>query len=106
MHISVTTRDEAHQILESTSEDSVMAVLRNAGVGIAGTCGGMASCGTCHVLIAPEWLDRLPQKNEDEQDMLDALAEVIAIEPHSRLACQLPVTDALDGLILTIGPDY
>lgn len=68
--------------------------------GIIGECGGAAMCGTCHVLVHPDWLDRLPAMSQNENDMLDCTAALR--QPHSRLGCQLQITDMLDGLRLTL----
>ena len=64
-----------------------------------GICGGSCACGTCHVYVNEEWLDKLPKKEDGEEDMLD-----MAFEPkkNSRLSCQLIVSDELDGLIVNI----
>ena len=67
--------------------------------GIDADCGGGMACATCHVYVKEEWLDKLPIKEDGEEDMLD-----MAFEPkkNSRLSCQLIVTDNLDGLIVNI----
>ena len=64
----------------------------------ADCCGGMA-CATCHVYVNEEWLDKLPTKEDGEEDMLD-----MAFEPkqNSRLSCQLTISDELDGLVVNI----
>jgi 2Fe-2S ferredoxin len=64
--------------------------------GIDADCGGACACSTCHVYVDPAWVDKLPEKEDMELDMLD-----FAYEPdpeRSRLTCQLKVTPALDGL--------
>ena len=64
--------------------------------GIEADCGGACACSTCHVYVDEAWTDKLPPKDDMEEDMLD-----FAYEPDpakSRLTCQLKVTDALDGL--------
>ena len=65
--------------------------------GIDADCGGGMSCATCHVYVDENWLDKLTQKEDGEEDMLD-----MAFEPkkNSRLSCQLIVSDELDGLIV------
>ena len=67
--------------------------------GIDADCGGGMACATCHVYVKDEWFDKLPQKEDGEEDMLD-----MAFEPktNSRLSCQLTVSDELDGLIVDI----
>lgn len=66
--------------------------------GIIGECGGAAMCGTCHVLIEEPWVDRLPLFSQNEDDMLECTAA--PRQANSRLACQLRMTDDLNGLEL------
>ena len=66
--------------------------------GIEANCGGACACSTCHVYVDPAWVEKLPEKDDMEEDMLD-----FAYEPNperSRLTCQLKVTDAIDGLVV------
>ena len=67
--------------------------------GIDADCGGGMACATCHVYVNEDWLDKLPTKEDGEEDMLD-----MAFEPkqNSRLSCQLTVSDELDGLVVNI----
>ena len=66
--------------------------------GIDADCGGGMACATCHVYVKEEWFEKLPKKEDGEEDMLD-----MAFEPkkNSRLSCQLIVSDELDGLIVS-----
>ena len=66
--------------------------------GIDADCGGGMAFATCHVYVNEEWLDKLPNKEDGEEDMLD-----MAFEPkkNSRLSCQLIISDELDGLEVT-----
>jgi len=67
--------------------------------GIDADCGGGMACATCHVYVKEEWFDKLPKKEDGEEDMLD-----MAYEPkkNSRLSCQLIVSDQIDGLIVNL----
>lgn len=102
MEIFVTTREGRQIALKIDEGCGLMTTLRDADVGIAGTCGGAASCGTCHVTIDAAWAYLLPAPGEDEADMLEALAEASPLPPHSRLSCQIVASAALNGLRLTI----
>ena len=62
---------------------------------LEGTCEGQMACSTCHVIVTPDWFGKLPRASEDEEDMLDLAAGVART---SRLACQIELSDALDGL--------
>ena len=68
--------------------------------GIAADCGGLLSCATCHVMLSAEWAARLPPPSADEASMLEMTAA--PREPGSRLSCQIKVTAALDGLVLSV----
>ncbi|NDW05897.1 2Fe-2S iron-sulfur cluster-binding protein [Jiella pacifica] len=64
--------------------------------GIVGECGGSRMCATCHVVLDLADLPRLPPISEGEEEMLEfGTSERFE---GSRLGCQIPVTDALDGL--------
>ena len=69
--------------------------------GIDADCGGACSCATCMVYVAAEWQDRLPAKQPAEEQMLEFCPHV---QDNSRLTCQIPVTDALDGLMVKVPP--
>ncbi|MBE0548663.1 MAG: 2Fe-2S iron-sulfur cluster binding domain-containing protein [Rubrivivax sp.] len=77
---------------------SLMRAALAAGVdGIAADCGGVLSCATCHVIVAPEWAARLPAPTADELAMLEMTAA--PREPTSRLSCQIVLSPELEGLV-------
>lgn len=101
--IQVTRRNGETQQVEAKSGLSLMLNLKRGGIDeIAAICGGCASCGTCHVHVAEDWLGRLPPMQEDEETIL-AFSDWR--QPNSRLSCQIPVSDALDGLVLSVAPE-
>ena len=84
------------QTIEVTNGLTVMeGAVQNDIPGIDADCGGGMACATCHVYVTEEWFDKLPKKEDGEEDMLD-----MAFEPkkNSRLSCQIIVSDELDGL--------
>ena len=68
--------------------------------GIDADCGGACACSTCHVYVHPDWVGKLPEKEDMEIDMLDFAFE--PDETRSRLTCQIKVTADLDGLVLQV----
>jgi len=90
--------------IEAQTGRTVMEVIRDAGFDeMLALCGGCCSCATCHVHIDPAFADKLPAIGEDEDDLLDSSDHR---DGNSRLSCQLPVTDAIDGMRVTIAePD-
>lgn len=92
--------DGSARRIEVAAGLAVMEGARDNGVaGIEAECGGACSCSTCHVYIAPEWLDRLPPKGPIEEDMLEFAWEA---DHRSRLTCQITVSAALDGLVVLV----
>jgi len=88
--------------IEAQTGRTVMEVIRDAGFDeMLALCGGCCSCATCHVYVDPAFADKLPAISADEDDLLDSSDNRQA---GSRLSCQLAVTDALDGLKITIAP--
>lgn len=101
--IHVTRRDGSQQALEAAAGQSLKDALMAAGVDeILALCGGFASCGTCHVHVAEDWLDRLPAMRADEEELLGYSDWR---EANSRLSCQIPFTEALDGIAVTVAPE-
>ena len=87
------TGDRAQALAKSGQR--LLEVAQSADQPLEGTCEGQMACSTCHVIIAPDWFDKLPRASEDEEDMLDLAAGVART---SRLACQIEMSEALDGL--------
>ena len=88
---------KAHEI-EVPNELSIMeGALQNNIPGIDADCGGACACATCHVYVDEKWFGKLKKKDDAEQDMLD-----MAFEPNkfSRLACQITITDDLEGMVV------
>ena len=82
---------------------SLMRVATNDAVpGIDGDCGGEAACGTCHVIVDPQWSDRVGLSGTIEEEMLAMSPER---QPTSRLSCQIVASTSLDGLIVHL-PEF
>jgi 2Fe-2S ferredoxin len=82
---------------------SIMENIRSLPHSVEAICGGLCACATCHVLIDPAWVARLPPRSYEEQLMLrDVPSFDVA---RSRLSCQIVVREALDGLHLVVAPD-
>jgi len=77
----------------------LLEVAQAAGMPLEGTCEGQMACSTCHVVVSPNWFERLSPASEDEEDMLDLAA---GVQRTSRLSCQIVLSEALDGLEITV----
>lgn len=99
----VVNRAGEEKAVEATSGLSVMEAIRDNGFDeLLALCGGCCSCATCHVHVDPAFMSQLPPMGDDENDLLDS-------SDHrgetSRLSCQLQMSDALDGLRVTIAEE-
>lgn len=100
--ITVTDRMGKTHVIEGPEGDSLMETLREYDWGVAAICGGMCSCGTCHVFLDEAWLGAFPEPGVDEADLVDMLE---FSRPNSRLSCQLTLGPAHDGLCLELAPE-
>ncbi len=100
--IHVTDLSGETRAIEAEVGLTLMEAIRDAGFDdLQAICGGCCSCATCHVHVEEEWLDRLPEPEEDE---IELVAETESYRPVSRLACQIELTEDLDGLRVAIAP--
>lgn len=102
VQIFVTQQDGQKLTLEVPSGQRLMEALRDGATTVEGTCGGACSCGSCHVYVDEAWMAKLAEAHAEEREMIEAIGDVIEVRPTSRLACQIQMSDALDGLSLTI----
>ena len=103
INITIEDRNGEQQDVEIPEEISLslMEVLRASGYNILATCGGIALCATCHVRVL-KGLEKLPEAGNDEMDMLDTLPDA---NFDSRLACQIRISEELDGMVFKIRGD-
>jgi len=95
-------RNGKEHLLEGRDGWSAMEILRDAGLPVAAECGGACACATCHVYVEEGWFAKLLPRSDAETDMLDM---ALAVEPNSRLSCQIVCGPELDGIKLTIAPE-
>ena len=99
----VVDRSGSEREIDVANGVSVMEAIRDSGFDeLLALCGGCCSCATCHVYVDPAFADKLPAMSEDENDLLDSSDHR---RPHSRLSCQIPMADDLDGMVVTIAPE-
>jgi 2Fe-2S ferredoxin len=85
--------------VEASIGDSLLEVAKKNQINLFGGCGGAGVCGTCHVLIDDEFIPKLDNKTESEEDLLSILPQV---KSNSRLACQVIVSHGLEGMIIIV----
>ncbi|OYW78499.1 MAG: ferredoxin [Asticcacaulis sp. 32-58-5] len=102
LHILCTDRDGVTHNLPAIEGWRIMEIIRDNGLPIKAECGGALECATCHVYVAPAWLDKLVEKRDEEDEKLD---EAFMVKRNSRLSCQILMSDELNGLEVTLAPE-
>ncbi len=100
MKVSFVSADgETTRVIEADDGVTLLEAAQNDGQPLEGTCEGQMACSTCHVIVDAEWFPKLPKAREEEEDMLDLATGATRT---SRLACQILLSAALDGLVVRI----
>ncbi|WP_166376291.1 MULTISPECIES: 2Fe-2S iron-sulfur cluster-binding protein [unclassified Pseudoalteromonas] len=96
--IFITKKNDAVEV-EGDSGSLMELATANGVSGIDGDCGGVCSCATCHIYVAPNDFEKIGQPEEIESDMLELDDNVTQ---YSRLCCQIEVTEAIDGMTFVV----
>ena len=99
IHITVVDREGKEHALEAPTDMNMnmMELCKSYELPVEGTCGGMAMCASCHMYILSD--HPLSERNDDEEAMLD---QAFFVKSNSRLGCQIPITQDLDGLTVQL----
>ena len=95
--------DGRRQECDATEGLSVLEVAHRNMIDIEGACEGSMACSTCHVVVDADWFDKLEPAVEEEEDMLDL---TFGLKRTSRLGCQIRMTAALNGLVVTLPKEH
>ena len=93
------TPDDKRLEIEAPNDLSIMEIAHQNAIEIEGACEGSLACSTCHVIVEPEWFEKLEEASEDEEDMLDL---AFGLTRTSRLGCQIIMSDELDGIVVRL----
>jgi 2Fe-2S ferredoxin len=102
MKVYVTDLDGKEHEVEGIANWTLMEIIRDADLPMRAECGGSLACATCHVYVAPDWIERTGVAGDEERDTMDGGFEV---EANSRLSCQITLKPELDGLKVTLTQD-
>ena len=91
--------DGREQLVDAPLGISLLEVAHQNKIPLEGACEGSLACSTCHVIVDEAYYNQLPEAKEEEEDMLDL---AFGLTHTSRLGCQIMMTDALDGLKVTL----
>lgn len=90
-----------HQLIAPTDMSmNIMELCKSYELPVKGECGGMAMCATCQCYLESD--TALAPQSDDELDMLD---QAFHVKSNSRLGCQIPITDEIDGIVLRLAPE-
>jgi 2Fe-2S ferredoxin len=101
--IFVIDREGEEHVLDATPGWSVMEIIRENDLPVEAACGGCCACATCHVYVDEGSLAKLTPASDEEDRMLD---EAYQVQENSRLSCQIPFAEDLDGLKVTLAPEF
>jgi len=101
--LEVTDRNGVEHRLSARPGDTVMEVLRDAGLPIEAVCGGCCVCATCHVYVSPDWVPRLDPPARGEVALLEGCLHYDA--EASRLGCQIHLGEKHEGLRVRLAPE-
>ncbi len=91
--------DGREHVVDAPNGISVLEIAHKNEIPLEGACEGSLACSTCHVIVDPQYFDMLKEATEDEEDMLDL---AFGLTHTSRLGCQIIMSDALDGLKVSL----
>jgi len=92
-------RNGNRKVVNAPLNATLLQVAHANGIDMEGACEGSMACSTCHVIVADEWFAKLKAPHTTEEDMLDL---TYGVTRTSRLACQVIVTEALEGLTVKL----
>jgi 2Fe-2S ferredoxin len=92
-------KDGSEKVIEARNGQTVLELAHQDDLPLEGACEGSLACSTCHVIVDPEFYNKLNSASEEEEDMLDL---AFGLTQTSRLGCQIVMSDKLDGLRVTI----
>ena len=97
--ITFIQQDGVEVLCEAEVGTTLLEVAKQNNVSLMGACDGACACGTCHVYIDENYIDKLENPSEQENSVLDV---VFGIQNNSRLACQVIVNEKMDGMKVII----
>ncbi len=92
-------KDGSEKVIEARNGQTILELAHQDELPLEGACEGSLACSTCHVIVDPDFYDKLDPASEEEEDMLDL---AFGLTRTSRLGCQITITDKLEGLKVTI----
>ena len=101
IHITIVDREGVEHPIEAPTDMNfnLMEIAKASELPVEGTCGGMALCASCHAYILSE--HDIFDRSDDEEDMLD---QAFFVQGNSRLTCQIPIAEKIDGLKVQLAP--
>uniref|UniRef100_A0A182MST1 2Fe-2S ferredoxin-type domain-containing protein n=1 Tax=Anopheles culicifacies TaxID=139723 RepID=A0A182MST1_9DIPT len=99
VNITYIDKDGKETTVRGKVGDNVLYLAHRYGVEMEGACEASLACTTCHVYVQDEYLDRLTEPEEKEDDLLDMAP---FLRENSRLGCQIVLQKELEGMRLQL----
>jgi ferredoxin len=94
IEVYLTKQDGTKQMLTGNIGQTLLELAWENNLEVEGTCGGVMSCSTCHVIIERSWLNKIEPPSKEEVGLLELTWGVTS---GSRLGCQVKLTEPLNG---------
>lgn len=95
LHITFIDKEGQQFTYEVAEGDTILDIAQANNLDMEGACGGSCACSTCHVIVDPAFYDKIPEPDDDENDMLDL---AFGLTETSRLGCCIKMTKDIDGI--------
>lgn len=103
ININVIDREGTEHVVPWEDDQVLMEALRDNDMPVLASCGGNASCATCHVFVPEEIYPTLPERSEDEIELVE---EAEGFRPtQSRLSCQIKFDERFSGMTVELAPE-
>ncbi|ODQ54897.1 ferredoxin [Saitoella complicata NRRL Y-17804] len=99
LHCTFITPDGEKTTLEVAAGDSLLDIAHEHDIDLEGACEGSLACSTCHVIVDPDYYEKMEEPGDEENDMLDL---AFGLTETSRLGCQCIMSKELDGITVTL----
>ena len=97
--ITFINKDKTEIKVDAKVGQTLLEVAKENNIDLIGACDGNCACGSCHIYIDEETLKKIEPAKEDEDNVLDI---VFNLQQNSRLACQVIVSEEMEGAVITI----
>ncbi|KAH8398823.1 hypothetical protein KR222_007971 [Zaprionus bogoriensis] len=99
VNITYVDKDGKRIKVQGKVGDNVLYLAHRHGIEMEGACEASLACTTCHVYVQNDYLGKLHEADEKEDDLLDMAP---FLRENSRLGCQIVLEKSMEGMELEL----